>query len=272
MATRGAAGGLARKTAALVSLLDASGKDVVIVETVGAGQAEVEIAKLAGKVVVVLVPGLGDDIQAIKAGIMEIADLFVVNKADNPGAERLERELSAAGWRAPVLRTIATDGVGVERVLAALQGEPPAASVSPSPAPPGSVKIDHLGIAVESLEAALRFYRDQLGLAAGPRETVEGEKVNVAMLPAGGPRIELIEPAEPDSAVGKFLEKRGAGLHHLALKVPDLGAALERLRAAGARLLNEPGQGAGGHRYVFVHPASTGGVLLELIQDEETHH
>jgi methylmalonyl-CoA epimerase len=127
-------------------------------------------------------------------------------------------------------------------------------------------KIDHLGIAVRSLDEALRFYRDQLGLAVSLRETVAQEKVHVAMLPAGEPRIELLEAAEPDSVIGKFIEKRGEGLHHVAVKVPDLAAALERLRAGGARLLNEPRPGAGGHLYVFVHPSSTSGVLLELIQ------
>ena len=86
------------------------------------------------------------------------------------------------------------------------------------------------------------------------RETVPHEKVNVAMLPVGGPRIELLEPTDPDSVIGRFLAKRGEGLHHVALRVPDLAAAVERLRAAGARLLNEPQTGAGGHRYVFVHP------------------
>jgi methylmalonyl-CoA epimerase len=127
-------------------------------------------------------------------------------------------------------------------------------------------KIDHLGIAVRSLDQALAFWEQQLGLTVSMRETVAIEKVNVAMLPLGEPRIELIEPTEPDSVIGKFLEKRGEGLHHVAVKVPDLAAAVGRLRAAGARLLNEPRAGAGGHLYVFVHPSSTGGVLLELIQ------
>ena len=126
--------------------------------------------------------------------------------------------------------------------------------------------IDHLGIAVRSLDDALRFYRDQLGLAVSLRETVTAEKVHVAMLPAGEPRIELLEAAEPDSVIGKFIEKRGEGLHHVAVKVPDLNATVARLRAGGARLLNDPRPGAGGHLYVFVHPSSTGGVLLELIQ------
>jgi methylmalonyl-CoA epimerase len=126
--------------------------------------------------------------------------------------------------------------------------------------------IDHLGIAVRSIDEALRFYEEQLGLSVAMRETVAHEKVNVAMLPLEGSRIELLEPTESDSPVGKFLDKRGEGLHHVALKVPDLHAAVERLRASGARLLNEPRAGAGGHLYVFVHPASAGGVLLELIQ------
>jgi len=128
-------------------------------------------------------------------------------------------------------------------------------------------KIDHLGIAVRSIDQALRFYRDQLGLDVAMRETVAAERVNVAMLPVGEPRIELLEPTEADSVIGNFLEKRGEGLHHVALKVPDLHAAVERLRRSGTRLLNEPRAGAGGHLYVFVHPSSTGGVLLELIQE-----
>jgi methylmalonyl-CoA epimerase len=133
---------------------------------------------------------------------------------------------------------------------------------------PGSDKfsIDHLGIAVRSLDAALDFYEKQLGFEVGLRETVEQERVHVAMLPAGGPRIELLEASGPDSVIAKFIEKRGEGLHHVAVKVPDLDAAVARLKSGGARLLNDPRPGAGGHLYVFVHPSSTGGVLLELIQ------
>src|SRR5579871_6578 len=114
------------------------------------------------------------------------------------------------------------------------------------------MNIDHLGIAVRSLDEALKFYRDQLGLDVSLRETVEQERVNVAMLPLGEPRIELLEPTQSDSVIGKFLEKRGEGLHHVAIRVVDLNASVERLRASGARLLNEPRQGAGGHMYVFV--------------------
>ena len=269
MATRGLTGGLARATADMVRLMDAAGKDYVLIETVGVGQDEVEIAGLAQTTVVVLVPGMGDDVQALKAGIMEIADIFVINKADQAGADRVERELSESGWNAPVVRTVATDGTGVDGLLVAIEkhgGDKGAGGQGPGVG--GQVSIDHLGIAVKSIEAAIPFY-DALGFAVAHRETVENEKVHVAMLPAGDSRIELLEPSAADSPISKFLEKRGGGLHHLALKVPDLDAAVERLRASGARLLNEPRAGAGGHRYVFVHPASTGGVLLELIQESE---
>ena len=129
------------------------------------------------------------------------------------------------------------------------------------------MRIDHLGIAVASLEKALIFYEQQLGMTVSLRETVEKEKVKVAMLPAGDSRIELLEATGPDSVIAKFIEKRGEGLHHVAFTVPDLNAAVDRLKAAGARLLNEPRAGAGGHLYVFIHPASTGGVLIELIQE-----
>ncbi len=129
MATRGSLGGLARATTDVATLLDAAGKQVVLVETVGVGQAEVEIARLADVTVVMLVPGMGDDVQTIKAGIMEIADVFVVNKADRGGAERLEQEVKAMlsishradGWAPPVVKTVATEGGGVEELSAAVE-------------------------------------------------------------------------------------------------------------------------------------------------------
>ena len=130
------------------------------------------------------------------------------------------------------------------------------------------VRIDYLGIAVRSLDQAVDFYERVLGMTAGGREVVPQEKVRVAMLPAGGPRIELLEATSEDSPIARFITKRGEGLHHVALRVPDLAAAVERLRAAGAQLVNEKIQsGAGGHRYIFVHPRSAGGVLLELVEE-----
>ncbi len=129
------------------------------------------------------------------------------------------------------------------------------------------MKIDHLGIAVRSIDKALEFYRDQLGLTVTLRESVAAEKVEAAMLPLGESRVELLEASAPDSVIAKFIDKRGEGLHHIAVTVPDLPAAIEKLKASGARVLNEPRIGAGGHLYSFIHPSSTGGVLLELIQE-----
>ncbi|HEX3683490.1 MAG TPA: methylmalonyl Co-A mutase-associated GTPase MeaB [Bryobacteraceae bacterium] len=332
MASRGRLGGIAQGTLEMALLLDAAGRDVVIIETVGVGQDEVEIARLADVTVLVLVPGQGDDVQAIKAGIMEIADVFAINKADRPGAARLEQEIRAMqsladaperANAAPVRRVIATQGKGVDDLWAVIRGafektgqrnsraetwsfrlremlrdsllaslrdeqvaphadrvaartEDPYEAVQGLRSSlmaarlPASVEIDHLGIAVRSLEEGLRFYQEMLGMTLSVRETVADEQVNVAMLPAGSearsPRIELLEATDNESAIAKFIEKRGPGLHHIALRVDDLAKATDRLRNAGARLLNEPRAGAGGHTYVFVHPASTGGVLLELIQ------
>jgi len=128
-------------------------------------------------------------------------------------------------------------------------------------------KIDHLGVAVKSLSEAKAFY-EKLGLPVMPEETVEAEKVRVAMVPVGESRIELLEPTTPDSTIAKFLEKRGPGLHHLALHVSNLADHVKELKAAGTRLINDEVKiGAGGHMYVFVHPASTGGVLLELVEE-----
>ncbi len=130
-----------------------------------------------------------------------------------------------------------------------------------------AIEIDHLGIAVESMAESLRFYCGVLGMQVSARETVASERVQAAMLPVGdGSRIELLEASDEESTIAKFVAKRGPGLHHIALRVDNLAAAVARLQAEGARLLNDPRAGAGGHMYVFVHPASTGGVLLELIQ------
>lgn len=125
MATRGNLGGLAASTADVVAVLDAAGKNPIIVETVGVGQDEVEIAKLADVSIVVLVPGMGDDVQAIKAGIMEIGDIFVINKNDRPGGDKIEREVAAVlslahredGWNPPIVKTIATQGEGIAELV-----------------------------------------------------------------------------------------------------------------------------------------------------------
>ena len=127
-------------------------------------------------------------------------------------------------------------------------------------------QIDHLGIAVKSLAAAKGIY-EKLGLAVSPEETVEQEKVRLVMVPVGESRLELLEATSEDSAVAKFIAKRGEGLHHVCMRVPDLAAAVEKLKRDGVRLVSEEIKvGAGGHQYVFGHPSSAGGVLLELVE------
>lgn len=126
--------------------------------------------------------------------------------------------------------------------------------------------IDHLGIAVKSLAAAKNIY-ERLGMDCSQEELVAPEKVRVVMVPVGDSRIELLEPTSDDSVVAKFLAKRGEGLHHVCLKVLDLAGTVARLRRDGVRLVSdEIKTGAGGHRYIFVHPSSTSGVLLELVE------
>lgn len=126
--------------------------------------------------------------------------------------------------------------------------------------------IDHLGIAVKSLTAAKGIY-EKLGLSVSPEETVEHEQVRLVMVPVGQSRLELLEATSENSTIAKFIAKRGEGLHHVCLKVPDLAATVIRLKKDGVRLVSEDiKSGAGGHRYIFIHPSSTGGVLLELVQ------
>jgi len=119
---------------------------------------------------------------------------------------------------------------------------------------------------VKSLAAARGIY-EKLGLSVSPEEVVESEQVRVVMVPLGESRLELLEPRSEDSVIAKFLAKRGEGLHHISLRVPDLEAAVERLKKDGVRLVSDEIKiGAGGHRYIFVHPAGAGGVLLELVE------
>jgi len=128
MATRGSLGGLARTTADVTTLLDASGRDLIMIETVGVGQDEVDIVRLADVTILILVPGMGDDVQTIKAGIMEIADIFVINKSDRDGADHVEREIRSLqslamrhdGWTPPIVQTVASQGVGIEELASAI--------------------------------------------------------------------------------------------------------------------------------------------------------
>ncbi len=132
------------------------------------------------------------------------------------------------------------------------------------------MKIDHIGIAVKSLTEAAAIYENALGLKVSAYDQVDEQGVRVAMLNIGESRIELLEPTGPESPIEKFMTKRGEGIHHIAITVDDIEKALEQLKAAGVRLVdNEPRRGAHNTRIAFVHPSSTHGVLLELVQHGE---
>jgi LAO/AO transport system kinase len=383
MATRGNLGGLARASSDAALVLDAAGKDIVLIETVGVGQDEVDIVRTADISIVTLVPGAGDEVQALKAGIMEIADIFVVNKADREGADRTVASVEAllsldsyAGgrWRPPIVKTEATTGKGVPELLAEIErfrthtaaslgdrrraraafrvqellahrfvqhvhdrvlkvgefkdlldriasrntdpytavddiirrsvaepegsapravpsgpiptgpipggpiasgpiprGPIPRGPISRGPIPRGpdlqvgQVTLDHVGIAVSDLDAALRFYCDALGLEVETPEDVASQRVRAHFIPAGEATIELLEATAEDSPIAKYVAKRGPGLHHITLRVDDIRAALARLKAKGVRLIDEqPREGAHGSLVAFVHPSSAHGVLVEL--------
>jgi len=132
--------------------------------------------------------------------------------------------------------------------------------------------IDHVGVAVEDIDAALALYRDALKLPLVHRETVADQGVEAALLDVGDGHVELLQPLAPDTAVGKFLARRGPGLHHVAYRVDDIDRALSELAEAGMRLIDERARtGIRGSRVAFVHPGSTGGVLTEIVQPAEVH-
>jgi LAO/AO transport system kinase len=289
MASRGAMGGLTRATADVCAVIEAAGRQTVLIETVGVGQDEVDVIGLADVTVLVLVPGMGDEVQSLKAGVMEVADIFVINKSDRGGAELVEQEIvamqglteSRGGWMPPVVRTVATTGEGVPELMSAVRrcaAEKGAPKIrmdesfrTKRPEGGGSpvtgLRLDHLGVAVKSIASARGFY-EALGLAVTHEETVDHEKVKTAMLPLGESRIELLEATEDDSTIGRFLAKRGEGLHHVAVHVDAIDETFANLKEQGVRLASDAVRvGAGGHRYFFVHPASTGGVLLEIVGD-----
>jgi methylmalonyl-CoA/ethylmalonyl-CoA epimerase len=133
--------------------------------------------------------------------------------------------------------------------------------------------IDHVGVAVEDIDSALALYRDVLGLPLVHRETVAEQGVDAALLDVGDSHVELLQPLSPETAVGKFLSRRGPGLHHVAYRVESIDEALSALAAAGMRLIDEhPRTGIRGSRVAFVHPASTGGVLTEIVQPTHEGH
>jgi LAO/AO transport system kinase len=286
MASRGRLGGLARGAEDVCAVMEAAGRETILIETVGVGQDEVDVARLADVTVVVLVPGMGDEVQSLKAGMMEVADIFVVNKSDREGAEQLEAEILAmqglgaatgvaAGIPAAlVIRTIATTGEGVAELMDSVRGLAAEKQFGGARLmlervglETTGLRLDHIGVAVRSIAGAQGFY-ESLGMRISHEEMVEHEQVRTAMLPLGESRIELLEATAEDSTIGRFVAKRGEGLHHIAVHVDDVNAMFLQLTFAGTRLASDAVRvGAGGHRYFFVHPSSTGGVLVEIVGD-----
>lgn len=277
MASRGARGGLARAAADVCSLMETAGRQTILIETVGVGQDEVDVIGLADVTVLVLTPGMGDAVQSMKAGVMEAADVFVVNKADRGGAELVEQELvgmqslASGGDPAPVVRTVASTGEGIAELMEVVAKCAAQKKDRKTRVRMEGLRLDHLGVAVKSIAEARGFY-EILGLWVSHEEIVEHEKVKTAMLPLGDSRIELLEATEQDSTIGRFVAKRGEGLHHVAVHVDGVDAMFARLMKEGVRLASDAVRvGAGGHRYFFVHPASTGGVLLEIVGNGVMH-
>ena len=291
MAARDGAAGLAPEVPAVLRLLAAGGAERILLETAGVGQGDVSVLELADLGVAVTAPGLGDAVQAAKAGLFEVADFVVVNQADRSGAEAM-----AAAFRAlrsgPVLLTSAVEGTGVEELRAALEADlaarapldrpgfcgdvgPGREEAGPGPEEAGpAIRLHHVGIAVRDGGAAAELWRTLLGLREEGRYPVEEFGVLALFLaperpptPAAGGLLELLEPLAPDSPVARFLSRRGEGLHHVCFEVEDIHRTLAALESRGVRLVDrEPRRGAGGHLVAFIHPASAGGVLLELKQ------
>ncbi len=137
----------------------------------------------------------------------------------------------------------------------------------------GVTVLDHVGIAVRSIEESLPVYKKTLGLKEGGVHDVPDQKVRACFLPVGDSRVELLEPTDPDGVIARFLDKRGPGLHHVAYRVPDIESALTLLKQRDVRLIDEtPRIGAGGARIAFLHPKATGGVLTELVERDEAKH
>ncbi len=268
MAARDADAGLAPQVEPALRLMAAAGFRRVLLETAGVGQGDVRAAGLADLTLAVTAPGLGDSVQAAKAGLFEIAELVVVNQGDRPGAEA-----HAASWRSmrsgPVLVTTATTGAGVRELVAEAERALAARPGKPRVGRPIALRLHHVGIATPDSSEGAALWESLLGLEEREfHEVPEFSVVARFVAPdGGGAQLELVEPTDPESPVRRFLERRGAGLHHVCFEVADIERTMAALRERGARFLDErPRPGAGGRLVAFVHPKSAGGALLELRQ------
>ena len=275
-------GALSRSTRQALRVLGSGPFDYLVLETAGSGQADTRVANLVDVLVLVLAPGGGDELQGMKRGIRELADLIVVNKADGETRRLAQstvadyaRSIPAEG-RDGVVSCSALDGTGVDELaqrIAALADSAPArkpARHAPERIPSGAVgRLNHVALATHDVAKAAAFYRDVLGAeVSGPKPLPE-HGVTTVFVRLPNTALELLEPLGEDSPVSGFLKRAASGgMHHICCEVDDILAARDRLRERGVRILGdgEPSIGAHGLPVLFLHPKDCFGVLIELEQ------
>jgi len=282
MAARDGREGLSPEAAAALRLMAAGGFRRLLIETAGVGQGDTRVRDLADVTVAVTAPGLGDAVQAAKAGLFEVADLVVVNQADRPGAESTVSDWRSMRSPESVLMTIAIEGKGVgelartiEGMLAARPAKERSFGRGPETEGPLALRLHHVGIATRDSEADTALWSELFGLRLLETHEVPEFSVVARFLAAGeeepdpGGQLELVEPRSASSPVERFLERWGPGLHHLCFEVRDIQQAIGRLKGLGVRMLDEePRLGAGGRLGAFLQPESAGGVLVGVRQAE----
>jgi len=325
MATRGIRGGLNYATIAAINILEYAGADYIFLETVGAGQSDTDVKYVADTILVLVPPLSGDEIQALKSGLMEIGDIYVVSKSDNPASEStyrdlmamvdMVREIKGETWRPTVLKVSGLYGYGVDELLKViddrfgelmkngrldntlrsrrtlemrlyaydllekslneakdLESKVINGELSPRDAARRLLnyydkpRLDHVAVAIKNIDEAARKFKE-LGLRVSDPIVVEEQGVKVVMVMLSNTKIELLEPLGPETTVAKFIEKRGEGIHHIAIEVDDINKFINIAKNAGLTITGEPSRGAEGI-VTFIHPKSLHGILLELVQHE----
>jgi LAO/AO transport system ATPase/methylmalonyl-CoA epimerase len=325
MATRGIRGGLNYATIAAINILEYAGADYIFLETVGAGQSDTDVKYVADTILVLVPPLSGDEIQALKSGLMEIGDIYVVSKSDNPASEStyrdlmamvdMVREIKGETWRPTVLKVSGLYGYGVDELLKViddrfgelmkngrldntlrsrrtlemrlyaydllekslneakdLESKVINGELSPRDAARRLLnyydkpRLDHVAVAIKNIDEAARKFRE-LGLRVSDPIVVEEQGVKVVMVMLSNTKIELLEPLGPETTVAKFIEKRGEGIHHIAIEVDDINKFINIAKNAGLTITSEPSRGAEGI-VTFIHPKNLHGILLELVQHE----
>jgi LAO/AO transport system ATPase/methylmalonyl-CoA epimerase len=325
MATRGIRGGLNYATVAAINILEYAGADYIFLETVGAGQSDTDVKYIADTILVLVPPLSGDEIQALKSGLMEIGDIYVVSKSDNPASEStyrdlmamvdMVREIKGETWRPTVLKVSGLYGYGVDELLKViddrfgelmkngrldntlrsrrtlemrlyaydllekslneakdLESKVINGELSPRDAARRLLnyydkpRLDHVAVAIKNIDEAARKFKE-LGLRVSDPIVVEEQGVKVVMVMLSNTKIELLEPLGPETTVAKFIEKRGEGIHHIAIEVDDINKFINIAKNAGLTITSEPSRGAEGI-VTFIHPKSLHGILLELVQHE----